>query len=85
MSSSTKTKAGWGKPDNDVTPPIHWWRPDNKRACDPDEIFCFSGPRITLADVLAQEFCVKCSKIVTDAILVLGNPQLDIMLKQPVN
>lgn len=66
--------AGFAKPANQAAqdPVIHWWRPDDRRACSPDDNVGYSGARKPSAEVSVAEACPDCLRVVLEAKAVLG-------------
>lgn len=63
--------AGWAKPLNQPDDLVHWWRPDHRRACDPNSRLRFQGERSTS---MPADVCLDCAIAVRDAAAVLGYP-----------
>lgn len=65
--------AGWGRPVNAaVGNTVHWWRPDNVRACHPTDYTGYAGDRINDEEVNVLEACPQCLLVVSEAREVLG-------------
>lgn len=63
--------AGWAKPKNN-SDRAHWWRPDGRRACDPENPMIYTGPK---QDTPTRRACAGCMlrlALVTEGRELLG-------------
>lgn len=67
------TQAGWAKPTNAPRyQPVHWWRPDGRKACDPQDSLGYLGPKLDEGVIDPADVCLGCEQVVSQAREVLG-------------
>jgi hypothetical protein len=75
---TNESNAGFGIPINqNRNEPIHWWTPDDKRACDHHgSRMMYVGPRETSVESFIERgLCIDCVNEVVAAAKVLGFPK----------
>ena len=66
------SSAGWGAPVNKPTP-VHWWREDGRKVCEPDDLVGYLGPKLEEDTLPVSRVCFHCFIAVFEARMVLGS------------